>query len=53
MNYSNGPLVFWQLDSLAMMNEEGDIPLLSLPDVILWLLTIVANILLSVSSTVK
>lgn len=53
MNYSNAPLVCWQSNSLAELSEERDGPLLSLPNVMQRLLPIVADILLSVLSTVK
>lgn len=53
MNYSYGPLVCWQSSSLAVLSEERGSPLLSLPNVMHRPLPIVADILLSVLSTVK
>lgn len=53
MNYSNVPLVYWQYDSLAVLPGEWDSPHISLPNVMHWLLPIVADILRRVLSTVK
>lgn len=53
MNYSNSPLVYWQYNIVAGLNEDGNSPHISLPNVMHWLLPIVADILLSVLSTVK
>lgn len=50
MNYSNGPLVYWQCNIVAALNKDGNI---SLPNVMHGLLPIVADILLSVLSTMK
>lgn len=47
-----GPLVCWQSSSLAVWSEEESSPLLSLPNVKHWPLPIVADILLSVLTTV-
>lgn len=47
------PLVCWQSSNVAVMSEERGCPVLFLPNVMYWLLPIVADVLFSVLSTEK